>query len=476
LPLEQRALDICRKALGEGDLLTGMCYQNVAVNLGLQGRYTEAEPLLRRALDIRRAVLGEGHPDTARNYHALAFTLFRQGRHGEAQPLYQRALNTHREKLGEGHPDTAQGFYALAASLASQGRYVEAQPLFVWALASDRRALGEGHPVTAESYRGLAANLDALGLLGPAIAAYEAAADSYERARPALAPSGLGRSQARSTSPLPDLAVALARGGQPRRAWQRWEAALARGLLDDLTARTLRPLPSQQRRREAELLGQLQALDERVGKLTGQARRNQDDDCRLEGLHRERDTLEGEYVALGQALEAEYGAFAGRPAGLEEVQAALPADAALAGWVVGRGWRETSWQHWACLVRHEGDPVWVKVPGSGPDRAWAAADERKVDALRVALAARDPGWQDLAAAAADRLLGPLRDHLQGVRRVVVLTSPDLAGVPVEALLTAWADPPEGLTVTYAPSGTMYRTGSGSIKSSSRARSCTSCRR
>jgi hypothetical protein len=43
-------------------------------------------------------------------------------------------------------------------------------------------------------------------------------------------------------SPLPALAIALAHQSQRRDAWVRWEADLARGLLDDLSARQDRPL------------------------------------------------------------------------------------------------------------------------------------------------------------------------------------------------------------------------------------------
>ena len=64
-------------------------------------------PCYQRALDIRRKALGEGHPDTARSYNNLALNLDVQGRYAEAQPLYQRALDIRRKALGEGHPDTA---------------------------------------------------------------------------------------------------------------------------------------------------------------------------------------------------------------------------------------------------------------------------------------------------------------------------------------------------------------------------------
>ena len=129
------------------------------------------------------------------------------------------------------------------------------------------------------------------------------------------------------------MAVALARQGRPREAWKRWEADLARGLLDDLTARTLRPLSAAERQGETELLVRLGALDEQIARLTGRPRRSPGDESRLELLFRERDTLYGKYAEFEQSLAAAHGDFTGRPADLEQIQAALPAQTALVGWI-----------------------------------------------------------------------------------------------------------------------------------------------
>ena len=53
-------------------------------------------------------------------------------------------------------------------------------------------------------------------------------------------------------------------------------------------------------------------------------------------------------------------------------------------------------------------------------------------------------------------LEPLKEHLKGVNRLVVVNSPGLAGVPVEVLMAAWPDPAwAGITVAYAPSASMF---------------------
>ena len=79
-----------------------------------------------------------------------------------------------------------------------------------------------------------------------------------------MSSTGLERSVVTDWSPSPALAVLLAGQGKSREAWTYWETDLARGLLDDLSGRQLRPLTPQERARESELAGQLQKLDERI--------------------------------------------------------------------------------------------------------------------------------------------------------------------------------------------------------------------
>src|SRR5262249_36491425 len=156
-------------------------------------------------------------------------------------------------------------------------------------------------------------------------------------------------------SPLPALAIAFARQGQPSHAWARWEADLARGLLDDLSARSLRPLTADHRGREADLAGQLQRLDERITRLAAKAKHTADEAKQLDTLHSQQGALRGQWVELQNALDRQYQAYAGKPLPLEEVQKVLPPDTALLGWLDVRK------HHWACVVRSKADPVWIKL-------------------------------------------------------------------------------------------------------------------
>src|SRR5262249_10843039 len=168
-------------------------------------------------------------------------------------------------------------------------------------------------------------------------------------------------------------------------------------------------------------------------------------------LRREASELRQQLLELRQGLEQKYGPLAGRPVTLDEVKAVLPEDAALVGWV------DSPLGHAACVVRRAGDPAWGLIPGSGAKGAWTGDEGSLARRLRDALAGRaaEGDWRPLAGAVARQRLGPLEPHLKGVRRVVVVNSPGLAGVPIEVLFTARGRAGEPApVVAYAPSASM----------------------
>src|SRR5208337_598128 len=378
-------------------------------------------------------------------------TLQDQGKYAEAEAMHRHALAIVLKALGADHPDTATSYNNLAATLYEQGKHAEAEAMFRRALAIWLKALGEGHPYTAQSYTNLASSLDRQGKHDDALRTWTSAAASYEQARLRGA-KGLEAALTAGKSPLPFLALALARAGQPRDAWTRWEQGLARGLADEVTGRAARPLTAAEHDREARLLGQAQAIDERIGKLLALKALSQEQDKLLDDLKRQGSELRRQVLELEQQFASKYGALAGQPATLEAVQKALPDGTALVGWI------DQDPYHWACLLRHSGDPVWVQLPGSGKDGAWTKEEEARTQRLRVEL---DPqttrgNARPLAEAVARQRLEPLNEHLKGVNRQVVVNSPGLAGVPIEVLMAARPDPAwAGITVAYAPSASMF---------------------
>ena len=507
-PLLEKALEINRRLLTDDHVYTAISYNNLALNLYSQSKYAQAQPLYEKALEIRRRLLTDEHPAAAQGYSNLAFNLNNQGKYAQAQPLYEKALEIRRRLFTDDHPDTAESYNGVAANLNAQGKYVEAQPLYEKALEIRRRLLTDDHPGTANSYNNLAANLDSQGKFTQAQPLYEKALEirhrvltdehldtalsyhklaanlnaqgryleardqwlqavkSLDKARLRVAFTGLERAGGIKASPGPALAAVLARLGQPAEAWQSLEEDLGRGLLDELAARRDQRLAPAERARLGELTAALERLDklvEATPKGLDQAERAK----RFEELKRQRELAS---IALGEfqtKLDRDYKVLAGEVATLNEIQAAMPADAALVAWVdippAGPNAADPDGEHWGVVVRSKGVPAWIPIAGTGPDRMWTKDDTGLADRVRAELRKRPGAGRTELRPLVEKLrtqriaplakaLGTSADGLPAARRLIVLPSRAMAGIPVEALLA----PEDTRIVSYAPSATVFK--------------------
>jgi CHAT domain-containing protein len=468
-PLHRQALAIRRRILGEDHPHTAASYTSVAGNLDAQRKFAEAEPLFRQALAICRKVLGEDHPYTARSYNNLARNLHAQRKYDAAEPLFRQALAIKRKTLGEENPDAASSCINVARNLDAQGKHTEAEPFARQALALFRKSWGDDHPDTAASYDCLACTLYAQGKVADSEKLWRAAARSFERARLAVSFSGLERAAFTAEhSPLVPLAACLARSGKAGDAWTYWEADLARGLFDDLSARLARPLSEKERDREQELSGNLQMLDKQLAALSQLKNPTDAHRQQVEKLQKQRDALLVEATTFEAELVRGHGPAAGQVYNLARIQAALPAEAALVGWVDVPGQPKSAdpnGEHWACLVRQRGEPLWIELPGSGADGAWTIDDDQLPARLREILVERPADgaakWQELGGQLYGQRLAPLAKHLgaaerlPAVRHLIMLPSRWMAGVPIEVLLDARTGKQPDHIVSYAPSGTLF---------------------
>jgi CHAT domain-containing protein/tetratricopeptide (TPR) repeat protein len=453
-PLYQRSLLIHQRRLREDHPMTANCLSNLALNLAAQGKYEEAVRLHEKALSIRQREYGEESNETANSYNNLAVDLDFLGKHAAAAPLHKKALAIAQNTVGEDHPHTAQGWKNLAHNLEHQGEFAAAAPLYEKALAIRRRALGEHHPDTANSYHCLARNLWSRGCFAQAEPHWRAAAGSFEKARLRANFTGLDRATfGDQRSPLPWLAACLARLGRPVDAWRACEANLARGLLDELSARPL--TPSEQNEQQV-LTARLTRLDKQITALLDSSKATEAGRNRLVELQQERTAVQAQFTRFEADLAARYDLAAGKVCDLSGAQACLADDAALVVWIDLKGLpkeAEPSGEHWGCVVRRTGPPVWVKLPGSGAGGAWTEDDQRLRGPAYRALSRRPEGpadWAHLAQRLYAQRLAPLEEHLPrpAVKHLIVLPSTALAGVPVEALTDRY-------TVSYAPSATLF---------------------
>ncbi len=450
-PLLRDALEIVLRAPGDQSRAVGTFSGNLASCLREQGKHAKARELSEKALSILRDRLGPDHPSVAVAHNNLATALHDQEKYADAEQHFREGLAILEKRLGKDHPDTAHDRVNLGINLYDQGRFGEAGQQIQEALEVLRRVLGEGHPRTAWAYKNLIGNCCARGDYPQALALAAAAARSFETARRRMSFGGLERSAlTHQHSPFPCLAVAAARLGKLEAAWQALEQNLARGLLDDLAAQRI---GEEDRERERVLLGRLDLLDQQVAApRAGQS---------VEELRRQRDAALGEYVGFQADLAARYGVAAGEVYDLPRIQAQLPADTALLAWVdLGDKARraDPKGDHWACLVRHRGAPVWVRLPGTGADGAWTDEDIWLAERVRGAFVFRPADaagpWIDLTRRLARQRLAPLEEHLNAqadrpaVRHLIVLPSHEMSRIPVEAFT-------DRVTVSYAPSGTMF---------------------
>jgi CHAT domain-containing protein/tetratricopeptide (TPR) repeat protein len=454
----REALAIMLRAPSDESRAVAVMSNNLASCLRGQEKYAESDELCTKALSVLRERLGPDHPVVAVALNNVAANLDDQEKYAEAEGHLREALAILKRRHGEGHPETAEARDNLAVNLYHQGQFDEAGRLLREALASQRRVLGEGHPSTALTYKLLVVNCCARGDHAQAVALAGDAARSFEAARLRTNFAGLERARRTAdSSPYPALAAAAVRGGKPGDAWQALEQNLARGLLDDLSAR---PLSAEERGREQELLGRLDYLDQQASALpagegSGAEPKAADD------FRRQRDAAQAEFVRFQADLASRHGVAAGEVYDLAPVQARLPEEAALLAWLdlSDQDRRaDPKGDHWACLVRHRGAPVWVRLSGTGPAGAWTDEDEQLPARARRAFGQRPAEgagpWKDLARRLARQRLEPLEEHLKGgaglpaVRHLIVLPSHQMRRVPVEALT-------DQFTVSYAPSGTMF---------------------
>ncbi|MGB5637214.1 MAG: CHAT domain-containing protein [Waterburya sp.] len=155
-----------------------------AIELTLQGQYSEATTLLEEALKIIKRLYPQDHPDVATSLNNLALLYDSQGRYGEAEPLYTDALAMRKRLFPDDHPDVANSLSNLAELYYSQGRYGEAEPLHKEALAMNKRLYPQDHPDVANSLNNLAELYRAQGRYGEAEPLYTEALAMIKRLFP----------------------------------------------------------------------------------------------------------------------------------------------------------------------------------------------------------------------------------------------------------------------------------------------------
>lgn len=465
--LSRDALDITRRAYGERHAKVGLRLNNLGSLLMTRGDYASAEPLLRRGLALEREFLGEEHPAIATDLSNLGVLKKRQGDFASAERLYREAVAIDRKVLPPDHPDLAIDLNNLASLLNAVGRHGDAEPLQKEALAINQKVFGPDHPAVAQDHGNLAVLYIAMERLDEAKAQLDSSREIQEKA--------FGKEHPEVAKTLQTEAeLAKAHGNFAQAETSSRQALEIRlktlGDAHPLTARNFHDLAllvrAQGRAAGAESLlasaaDSFEKARVRAGPGVSRATFARSPYADLAAarlaLGRESDAWTAAEAAQGRALAdlLRGTSRSAAPFALERIQATLPKDCALVGWLdVTTLTRES--ESWGWVVRRGGPVRWQRLPASGTAEAAQVRES-------LASAGSSPlggGWSKTAAAAARALgkarMGPLEPLLSGVDRLVIVPSGPMLGIPVDALTDAagkffadrWA-------ITYIPSGTVF---------------------
>jgi len=427
----RRAMELSSRALEPDDPRMHEPSLSLGVFLREQGRLDEAEPLLRRALEGREKIFG-------RNSQPYAFALahwaelrFCRGHQQEAAHLYDEAL----QLQWEVDQDSLNYYYLVVK---------------VWCGRAHRKAghLGTSERLLLEAARG------------------------YEKH---LRRSGRGFRQLATAllSPYPDLCLLRLQEGRFNEAWMAVERGLGRVVnefLDEGVWERADPKERALHLAASDMKSLTEMLRGRVGP------RSEEETSRLLSLARDSlAALEIELSRLDALRDPQFRSE--QTPSLARLQRVLGNDEALVGWVDvpdGRGgesWayavRRTGSAHWArvedrssecfALDRHrarpEGEGAQAGRAGSSTGPGVRRRHQELVDAL-----SRPPGPLSVRPNCLLReihreRIAPLGRALEGVTKLVVVSSGPMAGLPVEALMDSSEVPVgERYEVLYASSG------------------------
>ena len=150
-PLYERSLKIREKQLGPDHPFVAESLNNLAVLYQVMGQYVKAEPLNERSLKIREKQLGPDHPYVATSLNNLAGLYKSMGQYAKAELLYERSLKMSEKQLGPDHLSVATRLNNLAGLFQDMGQYAKAKPLYERSLKISEKQLGPDHPEVASA-------------------------------------------------------------------------------------------------------------------------------------------------------------------------------------------------------------------------------------------------------------------------------------------------------------------------------------
>jgi CHAT domain-containing protein len=450
--LDRRALAIHERAVGPDHPNVALALNNLANAMERAGDPAGAVPLHERALAIRERARGPWHRDVAQSLNNLALALTGCGQIDRARALYERSIAIRDSALGPGSAEAARSRLRLGFLHLGAGAPELAERVLREAHQANLRELGPAHPASADAAITLACALLRLGRddegLDLALEAERATLAHLRTTAQGLDEAlALTYAATRSSGLEVALTCAAAAPDDTARAGRVWDA-LARSrsvVLDEMIARRRwagAAADTLARRRWAKVADARDRLARLA--LEGPAT----DSAAAARLDRAMQAKRDAERALAEHSLAFRAELSEATAGLGEIRAALPRDAALLAFAwygrLPRGAEADTVPSVLALVLPPGGTAPRAVP-LGPaaaiDRAaqaWLETLRRPPDALRRARDER--ACAEAGRRLRERVWDPVAPLLAGAARVFVVPEAALLVAPLAALPGRNGDP------------------------------------
>jgi len=441
ISLYQRALAIWEKQVGPehpevADVLTsfGSLYWR-------RGEDATAESFYRRALTIKEKMLGPEHWSVADTLNGLAIVYHTRGVYEQAVSFYQSTLAIREKTLGPEHPFVAYTLNGLAQLYRDWGDYLKAEPLFHRALAIREKVLGPEHPDVGGTLNNLAMLYAATGDTARAIA-FQARADAVSEHNLELN-LAIGSERQKlaylaTLSKQTDQTISLHLRSAPDDPVARNLAVTLilqrKGRALDATSQNLSALRNRFNPQDQALLDRWIEARSQIARLVFGGSRGMTADqyqARVKSLEDQAEKDEAQISRQSAEFRVQ-----SLPVTLADVQAAIPADAALIEFAayhpfnakVTGGEAYGPLHYVAYVLRRNGEIQWKELGAAKPiDQAIAA--------LREAL--RNPNHNqvmELARSADMQIFQPVRPLLGEQARLLISPDGPLNLIPFAALV------------------------------------------
>ncbi len=440
-PFFLRGLELREKVFGPEQLIVAYSANNLGLLYDQMSAPEKARTFYQRSLGIKEKLYGANHPEIAVSLNNLGQHAIRAGDFEQARRSYRRAKEILEKRPGAFPLDLATALHGLAALELNDGRADEADSPLQQALSLRERALGPDHELVAKTLDSLFVLHMLRGDAARADGALRRSAEIAERILRRNLVIGSERRKlalldqhSRNISKALSLHARLAPDDPRAREFALTLLLRFKGRTLDAMADAIARLRRRAAPEDQALFDQLAAARARLGTLTlrGPAGATiAGHQALVKQLEARLERLEEELSARSAEFKAE-----SRPVTLADVQAALPAGAALVEFAQYAPYRTKDTpgtglgarRYIAYVVAREGPPRWA-------DLGEAARIDLALERFRAALRPPARSGFRAAARALDRaVMEPIRPLLGDARHVLLSPEGALNLLPFAALV------------------------------------------